>query len=341
MGLRDRFGNNKILGGVSKLLGLAKANTLLSIFVILIFLVVGSFIGYKSTKWLETPEFCEIAICHPSMNPYSEYFRQSAHGQADLGFKCMECHGEVRIGPIKTKYFGVLMSHAIDSPPAMIGTFQGKIPHPEFDPLYPTVPSERCLRCHAPDADIEDAYPVTAADHSSPIDVSEMFEWTIENPRGNKYVCKNCHSFVVHPSDTELLPTERGEKYDFTHPGFPQINLGPWQQTHYHLLRDGGREGKEFIYSGESSEASFEITADSLEINSIERKLDKEMCKICHKIERLRPENMDAKCQGCHNHGEITLFEHEPVMHLPNPNDRYGTTGIVGGPIAGGEGSGH
>jgi hypothetical protein len=256
----------------------------------------------------------------------------------------MECHAETRIGPIQTKYLGTLMSHALDGPPLFLAVIEGKIPPTEFDPFIPTIQSERCLRCHAPDADIDDAYPVTAEDHSSPIDVSEMFEWTLENPRGNKYVCKNCHSFIAHPTDTELLPTERGEKYENTHPGFPKIDFGPWQQSHWHLLReeknDEGGE-LEFVYNGENGENSFRMTHEELEINGVERSLDTDMCKICHKIERLRPENMDGKCQGCHNQGEITLYEHEPILHLPNPNDKFGTTGVVGGPIAGGEAGGH
>ncbi len=246
MGLRDRLGrlkNSRAVGGISKIIEWANLNKATAAFLLIIFIAVGSVAGYKTTRWLETPQFCSISVCHTSMYPYAEYFIQSAHGQAQTNYKCMDCHGETRIGPIENKYLGVMLSHALDSPPVLIGLVEGKIPDPQFDPLYPTVPSERCLRCHAPDADIEDAYPVTAKDHSSPIDVSKEFEWVLENPRGNKYVCKNCHAFVVHPSDTELLPTERGKKYDYAHPGFPKINFGPWQQAHWHLLRDGGKGG--------------------------------------------------------------------------------------------------
>jgi hypothetical protein len=328
MGLRD----NRVFRLIAKIIDLYKRNFVIGTFLIIIFLIVGSFVGYKTTRWMETPQFCAIAICHKSMYPYGVAWEQSAHAQRNLGFKCMECHAEVRLGPVQTKYFGTLLSHGLDGPPLMLAVIQGKIPPTEFDPLLPTIQSERCLRCHAPDANIPEAFPVTAEDHSRPIDVSEMFEWTIENPRGTKYVCKNCHPFIAHPTDTENLPTERGEKYEYTHPGFPKIDFGPWQQTHLHLLRDGGKDGKEFVYSGESHETSFKITADEIEINGVERKLDTSMCKICHKIERLRPENMDGKCQGCHNHGEITLFEHHPIPHLPNPNDYFGTKGIVGGP---------
>jgi hypothetical protein len=342
--------------GLSAVVGVARGHKILTIFIIVIVLMVGSFVGYKTTKWMESAQFCAIAICHESMAPYGEAWQQSAHAQQNLGYRCMECHAETRIGPIQTKYFGTLMSHALDGPPLVLAVLEGKIPHTEFDPLVPTIQSERCLRCHAPDADHDDSYPVTAEDHSSPIDVSEMFEWVIENPRGNKYVCKNCHNFIVHPTDTEILPSERGEKYESTHPGFPNIDFGPWQQTHFHLLRDGGKEGKEFVYSGESHGNTFSLTASDIEINGIERKVDKDSCLICHKIEKLRPENMDGKCQGCHNQGEITLFHHEPIPHLPNPNDvfhhepiphlpnpndDFGTTGIVGGPIAGGEAGGH
>jgi hypothetical protein len=337
--------NNRVVKSAldiaNKIIDLAWKYKAATIFFLALFLIVGSFVGYKTTRWMESPEFCAISICHKSMIPYGETWKKSAHAQQNLGYKCMECHAEKRIGPIQTKYFGTLMSHALDGPPLFLAVLEGKIPPTEFDPLLPIIQSERCLRCHAPDADIDDAYPVTAEDHSSPIDVSEMFEWTIENPRGKKYVCKNCHPFITHPSDTELLPTERGEKYDYTHPAYPKIDFGPWQQTHFHLLREGGKEGKEFVYSGESNETTYKITANEIEINGIERKLDKNMCKICHKVDELRPENMDGKCQGCHNHGEITLYEHEPIPHLPNPNDYFGIKGIVGGPIAGGEAGEH
>ncbi|GBE19025.1 hypothetical protein BMS3Abin16_01637 [archaeon BMS3Abin16] len=345
MGLRDRYRNSRVNKGLSKIIGAAKAHKILTVFLLIIFLVGGSFAGYKTTKWMESPQFCAIAICHKSMAPYGEAWQESSHAQQNLGYRCMECHAEKRIGPIETKYFGTLMSHALDGPPLFLAVIEGKIPNTEFDPYTPIIQSERCLRCHAPDADIPDAYPVTAEDHSSPIDVSEMFEWTIENPRGNKYVCKNCHSYITHPTDTELLPTERGEEYNNTHPGFPKIDFGPWQQTHWHLLRASGEhsEGRElqFVYKGESNGTTFKITHNKLEINGVERKLDKDMCLICHKLEKLRPENMDGKCQGCHNQGKITMYEHEPILHLPNPNDDFGTKGIVGGPVAGGEEGGH
>jgi nitrate reductase cytochrome c-type subunit len=341
MGIRERLKDNRILRSVSRIIELGRAHIVLASVLIIVFLVVGSFAGYKTTKYMESPEFCAISICHKSMAPYGEAWKKSSHAQQNLGYKCMECHAETRIGPIQTKYFGTLMSHALDGPPLFLAVIEGKVPHTEFDPFIPTIQSERCLRCHAPDADNDDAYPVSAEDHSSPIDVSEMFEWTLENPRGNKYVCKNCHSFIAHPTDTEILPSERGEKYESTHPGFPKIDLGAWQQTHFHLLRDGGKDGKEFVYSGEDHENDFKITASDIEINRVARSLDKDMCLICHKIERLRPENMDGKCQGCHNHGEITLYHHEPILHLPNPNDKFGTIGVVGGPLAGGEAGGH
>ncbi len=342
MGLRDRYRNSRVNKGLSKAIGAAKAHVILTLLLLIIFLVGGSFAGYKTTKWMESAQFCAIAICHESMAPYGEAWGQSAHAQQNLGYKCMECHAERRIGPIQTKYFGTLMSHGLDGPPLMLAVIEGKIPHTEFDPYVPIVQSERCLRCHAPDADHDDAYPVTAEDHSSPIDVSEMFEWTIENPRGNKYNCKNCHNFVVHPTDTKTLPSERGEKYENTHPGFPKIDFGPWQQAHYHLLNTEGNE-KEFVYSGESLGTDFKLTGSEIEINGIQRHLDRDMCLICHKLENLRPENMDGKCQGCHNHGEITLFHHEAILHLPNPNDNFGTTGVVGGPVAGdgGDSGGH
>lgn len=338
MGVKDKLTDNVLVKSLRKLNDIAMANKALAIFLLLIFLIVGSVAGYKGTRWMETPQFCEIAICHPSMNPYSTYFVESAHGQAQIEYQCMECHGETRVGPLENKYLGVLLSHAVDSAPAGIATIEGKKPETEFDPLYPTVPSERCLRCHASDADHKDAFPVTAEDHSSPIDVSEMFQWTIDNPRGNKYVCKNCHSFITHPTDTELLPTERSEEFGTKHPGFPKIDLGQWQQVHLHLLRDGGKPGKDFVYTGTTADGdTYRVSAYKLEINGVERKLDHQMCIICHKVENLRPENLDAKCQGCHNGGIVTLFEHEPHWHVPNPNDYIGTKGVVGGPIAGGE----
>jgi|GEM_PF-3390123 len=342
MGLRDRYKKSRVNKGLSIIIGAAKSHIILTVFLLIIVLVGGSFAGYKTTKWMETAEFCAIAICHESMAPYGEAWRPSAHAQQDHGYKCMECHAEVRIGPVDTKYFGTLMSHALDGAPLAVAVVQGKIPHTEFDPYIPNVPSERCLRCHAPDSTREDGFPVTAEDHSSPIDVSEMFEWTIENPRGNKYNCKNCHTAIAHPTDTEILPSERGEKYDNTHPGFPKIDFGPWQQAHYHLLNTDANE-KEFVYTGESQGTEFQLTGSEIEINGVQRQLDRDMCLICHKLENLRPENMDGKCQGCHNQGEITMFHHEPILHLPNPNNNFGTTGVVGGPVAGdgGDSGGH
>ncbi len=325
MGFRE-----KTAVGVSKIFGTAKRHLIITTFLFVIFLLVGSYAGYETTRWLETPEFCSIAVCHKSMYPYSELYRQSAHGQRNMEYKCMECHGETRLGTIENKFAGVLLSHAIDSPPAFIALFQGKTSDPEFDPFYPRVVSERCLRCHAPEAEGFNTYPVTAQDHSEPIDVSEQFEWVLENPRGSKYECKNCHSFITHPSDTKLIPTERGEKYEYTHPGFPRLDFGTWQQSHWHLLRNGGNGDLEFIYSRENEGETYEVTSRSLVVNGELRHLDTSMCKICHKLERLRPENMDGKCQGCHNQGEITLYEHEPHIHIPNPNDFIGAKGIIG-----------
>jgi len=337
------MGNREKISKVtSKFLRSANRHLVLTSFLFLIFLIVGGYAGYETTRWLETPEFCSIAVCHKSMYPYSEYYRQSAHGQRNMEYKCMECHGETRLGTIENKFAGVLLSHVIDSPPAFIALFQGKTSDPKFDPFYPNVPNERCLYCHSPDAQGLNTYPVTAVAHSDPIDVSEQFEWTLENPRGQKYMCKNCHSFITHPSDTELIPTERGVKFDFTHPGFPSLDFGTWQQTHWHLLRGGADGDLEFIYAGENDGSTYEVTDRALVVNGELRTLDTSMCKICHKVERLRPENMDGKCQGCHNHGEITLFEHEPQMHIPNPNDYFGATGIIGaGDHNGGESDGH
>jgi hypothetical protein len=330
------FVDSKTIKGIYNVLGLAKRHFIVSSFLIIIFLIVGSYAGYKTTRWLETPEFCSISVCHASMAAYSQYFKISSHGQHNLEYQCMECHGETRLGPIENKYLGTLLSHVTDSPPAFIGLILGRTPDPKFDPFYPSVPNERCLRCHAPDAKGKDAFPLMGDHHKYPIDVREECDWAIENPRGLKYQCKNCHNFITHPTDTELLPTERGKKYDYTHPGFPKIDFGPWQQAHLHLLGGGGND-LEFRYAGNSEENVFEVTADDLVINGVPRRLDKNMCKICHKLEKMRPENMDGKCQGCHNDGKITLFEHEPRLHLPNLNDYIGAKGIVGG----GEVNGH
>ncbi len=331
MGLRDLGPIKQIMGGLTK----SAPRIALSIVLLIVFLGAGSFVGYKTTRYLETPEFCAISICHASMGAYSELYTISSHGQRNPSYQCMECHAETRLGTVENKYVGTLLSHVIDSPPAFIGLFQGKKPEPEFDPFYPTLPSERCLRCHAPDSKVENAFPVTARDHSTPIDVSEQFEWVLENPRGFKYQCKNCHSFITHPSDTELLPTERGEKYEYTHPGFPNMDLGTWQQSHWHLLREANEELQFRYYSGEEGE-TFEVTARELKVNGIPRQLDREMCMVCHKLRR--PEDIDGKCQGCHAEGEITLFEHGEYMHIPNPNDYIGAKGIIG---FGGETDGH
>ncbi len=289
-----------------------KEKTILASLVVLLLIVI-SLGGYGVTKFMETPTFC-ADLCH-SMKPYGQLFLQSGHAAGDLDYKCMECHGEVRLGPIRNKYAGTVYSHVTDGAATLIAFVLGREPNVEFDPDYPRIPSERCLRCHAPSAitvskilSNKNAYPVTAEMHSKPINVSEEFEWVLNNPRGSRYQCKVCHPSITHPKDGELLPTGRGEKYNFTHPdtGLP---LDAWTQIHWWALRLG-----------------------TLNIEGELKVIDRDTCKRedCH-TGNLEPENMDRQCQGCHSEDHTVEPPEErevPISaRIPNINDYIGVKG--------------
>ncbi len=280
-----------------------------------LFLIVVSAGGYGVTKFMETPTFCGD-LCH-SQNPYGQLYRLSGHAAGDMDYKCMECHGEVRLGPIRNKYAGTLYSHVTDGVATLIAFAQGREPNAEFDPDYPRVPSERCLRCHAP-ATItvpallanKNMYPVTAEMHSEPINVSQEFLWVLENPRGWRYQCKVCHYSVTHPTNGVLLPTERGKKYDFTHPD-TDLPMDMWTQIHWWALRLG-----------------------ALDIDGELREVDRESCKRedCHQG-KLEAENIARECQGCHSKDRTVEPPEErevPIAaRIPNINDYFGVKGEV------------
>lgn len=232
--------------------------------------------GYKTAKALDSPAFCDS--CH-AMGPYAQTFYNSSHGKHSLTYGCMECHGDVKAGFVESRYLGKLYSHLRDGPLILIGTIKGDSPDIAFDPKKPWIPSERCLACHHPDQDkrIEkiNAYPVTPEDHSKPINVSKEFAWVLENPRGVEYQCRICHSLVVHSTDGILIPTERGKKWNFTHPSIPNVPLDYWKQNHFKVLIRGEQNIR--------------------------------LCQACH-VNKLDPINIGVECQGCHskNH-QVTL----------------------------------
>jgi hypothetical protein len=235
----------------------------------LLIIPLSTFGGYKTTRALDSPAFCDN--CH-AMEPYAQTFRNSSHGKLQLAYGCMECHGDVKAGFVESRYLGKLSTHFYDGPSILVGALKGEHPDTSFNPTKPRIPSERCLACHNPDPDKRlektNIYPVTPEDHSKPIDVSEEFKWVLENPTGEKYQCRICHSFVVHSTDGPLLPTERGKKWNFIHPGIPSVPLAEWKQYHFKALIGGEQ--------------------------------DIGVCKTCH-VGSLRPAEVDTQCQGCHS----------------------------------------
>lgn len=151
-------------------------------------------------------------------------------------------------------------------------------------------------------------YPVTAEMHSEPINVSEEFNWVLNNPRGSRYQCKVCHPDITHPTGGELLPTEKGKKYNFTHP-YTKLPLDAWTQIHWWALRLG-----ELNIDGEIKEVNIET------------------CKRedCHPG-TLQPEN--AVCQGCHSEDHTVEPPEErevPIAaRIPNINDYIGVKGAI------------
>lgn len=225
----------------------------------------------SALKFADGPSFC--GSCH-SMKPYAALYSRSSHGSFRPEFQCMECHGEVRVGEVKNKFFGVLYSHLRDGPPTVVAHFQGRAPKAEFDPDYPVIPSERCLRCHAPAAEGKNAFPLTVRTHTKPIDVSTEFDWVIRNPRGKRYQCKTCHSYITHPTGGPLLPLEEKSNQP-SHPFF-RTSYDIVIQIHIRVLDQG-----------------------FLKIDGKIQKADKDTCERCH-IGDLAPERARPLCRGCH-----------------------------------------
>lgn len=342
------------VGIIKSIFSLVMAHKVAVIVALTILAPVSAVVGYQSIRFMETPAFCAILICHDSMQPYNEVWAMTSHSKINSDYRCMDCHSDDRVGPIKNMLLAELYGHNMDAPPTSVGIIQGKRVETEFDPHVPHIPNERCARCHAPDAVPDTAwpakgarvYPLTINSHFAPINVRSEFEYTLNNPRGTRYECKICHSTVAHPTNSELLPKERGEKYNFIHPGFPTVPTDIWGITHYHLFTDN--EGDlAFVYSGTvelpqpdgtTRMRSYRITADELQMDDVQRDLDLKMCEICHKGE-WEPEHIDAVCQGCHSEEhKVTHYKHVPHNWLvslfkktPNINDYYGVTGEVGG----------
>lgn len=262
-------------------------------------------LGGGGLKFLESPGFC--GGCH-SMKPYAALYDRSSHGSFQPEYQCMECHGEVRVGELRNKFVGVLYSHLHDGPPTVIAHLQGRAPTAEFDPDYPVIPSERCLRCHAPDATGKNAFPQTVKTHSKPIDVSSQFAWVLSNPRGGRYQCKTCHAYITHPTGGPLLPL--GRKSDKRSHPFFKTSLDIVTQIHIRALDQG------FI-----------------KIGGRIRKFTTGTCRRCHTgnvaAGRGRP-----LCQGCHSSSHTVkppAVRYVPLStRVPDINDSCGVKGEVG-----------
>jgi len=286
MGVLDRLRENHVSAWVNEhVVSWIRENKITTLAILLLLgavLFVDLF--YVGNFFLGTPEFCSLAICHEgrgTMAPYTEMFWESRHGQQHLKFECMECHGPVNVLGIKTPYLTKWWGHAKDGLITWVKFFQGIDPTVEFELGGSRPTNERCLYCHAKNAvghGDGKVYPLEDDAMSSPIDVTEKFEQAKKNPKG--FECMFCHAYITHSYDGRKLPTPRGEKYNYTHPGFPRIDLGVWKQKHWHAVAYG----------------------EPVVVNGVPRHVDEEMCKICHSGE-LAPEELAKEnvfCYGCH-----------------------------------------
>jgi hypothetical protein len=218
------------------------------------------------------------------MKPYVETYKSSPHGRHGLTYHCMSCHGEMGVGSLKSKYLGNLVSHALDGPPRLYAQLKNVTPNPEVDFQYPPVPNERCLLCHAENAWGRDADPLTPESHATPIDVVDEFLSAVQSPETQE--CKYCHPAISHPTDGKLIPTERGEKYDFAHPAFSYfydsghpmlIDIAAMKQLHWNISKNRW-----------------------IMVNGMQREINMKTCRKCHRGS-LRPKEVAEECEGCHS----------------------------------------
>lgn len=259
-------GNNVILGWI-------KRHPLFTGGTLAILLIVSLAGSYLVLPVFNSPGFCKV--CH-SMIPFSDTYELSAHGDREGGLQwdCMSCHAGDSIGPIESRFLAQWIGHMMESD-LVYFEIRNILPHAEFNPKMPEIPNERCLWCHEEGSKFRDAYPVTAKNHKTPIDVSHLFDEAVKHPEGQE--CKFCHSFIVHPPNGELYPTEKGEKYHFKHPGFPEMDLGEWKNAHWKMMANN----EPYYYLGQAIP------------------LNKDDCHVCH-VGELEPGKADLACVGCH-----------------------------------------
>lgn len=286
MGIIEKIKDNRVAHWINNhIIGWIKENKITTVFTLLLIgLVFFVDVFYVGNFFLGTPEFCALSICHEgrgTMAPYTETYWESPHGKQNFKFECMECHGPVNVVGINTPYLTKWWGHSKDGLLTWVKFFQGIDPTVELELGGSRPTNERCLYCHGENAVGEGdgkVYPLEEDAMSSPIDVTEKFEQAKNNPNG--YECMFCHAYITHPYDGRKLKTPRGAKYNYTHPGFPKIDLGTWKQQHWHAIG----EGKPIM------------------VNGVERQVDAEMCKICHQG-KLAPEKLAEEnvfCYGCH-----------------------------------------
>ncbi len=282
MGIIEKIKDNRVSQGINNhIIAWIKENKVTTLAILALAGVVGLAFTAQALKTFDGPTNCDNPFCHSSMDEYTVLALQSDHRvlfENNGPYRCMECHGLTSLGPIKSKRLGSLYEHVLGST-LLIGQIQGKVPHKEFQPFEkPHMPNDRCLRCHGMDAVGEITHPFTESfiDSLDPA-IREKKEEAINTPSGDE--CKFCHSYITHPTDGELLPTESSEKYDNVHPGFPNIDMGEWKRRHWHALR-----------------------GEPLVVDGVARTVDGEMCKICHQGD-LSPEKISEQkleCFGCH-----------------------------------------
>jgi hypothetical protein len=160
----------------------------------------------------------------------------------------------------------------------------GKAPDPEFDLDIPRIPNERCMVCHSENSGGKDAYPIKPESHEAPIDVSEEFLLARESPKTQE--CKNCHPAIAHPTDGRLIPTERGEKYNFTHPAF----------SYFH-----NPDNSALFDFASLKQKHWNISKNTwITVNGMKRQLNLKTCRKCHRGS-LRAKEVAVECEGCHS----------------------------------------
>lgn len=224
----------RLLDTVSNLKGWAGRHPGLAIGIAAIAIVALLAVGKPVYEYSNSPEFC--GTCH-TMDTAVASYEQSRHRTVGLQDGCMGCHSHVRIGPIENKLVANLKDHAVEGTKDLIMYFAGGEVHPDINYTVPHLENERCLYCHSTDprAIPSSQHPVTAADHSTPIDVSEQFEKAVANPREQD--CRVCHVYTAHPTGGEARPYPEAFRFT-THPE-PAVDTGKWKAYHWHYLADG------------------------------------------------------------------------------------------------------